>query len=72
MLDGILEAKKSIEEMGIKFVIEKVDDIKQRVVEISRDAFALISFIEGSTNMWRTNWIYRSMRWNPTFAFPLR
>jgi deoxyribodipyrimidine photo-lyase len=42
MLDGILEAKKSIEERGIKFVIEKVDDIKQRVVEISRDAFALI------------------------------
>ncbi|MFZ8825524.1 MAG: deoxyribodipyrimidine photo-lyase [Candidatus Caldipriscus sp.] len=43
MLDGILEAKKSIEERGIKFVIEKVDDIKQRVVEISRDAFALIT-----------------------------
>jgi deoxyribodipyrimidine photo-lyase len=42
MLDGILEAKKSIEERGIKFVIEKVDDIKHRVVEISRDAFALI------------------------------
>jgi len=42
MLDGILEAKKSIKERGIKFVIEKVDDIKQRVVEISRDAFALI------------------------------
>ena len=42
MLDGILEAKKSIEERGIKFVIEKVDNIKQRVVEISRDAFALI------------------------------
>jgi deoxyribodipyrimidine photo-lyase len=43
MLDGILEAKKSIEERGIKFVIEKVDDIKRRVVEISRDAFALIT-----------------------------
>jgi Deoxyribodipyrimidine photolyase len=43
MLDGILEAKKSIEERGIKFVIEKVDDIKQRVVEISRDAFALVT-----------------------------
>jgi deoxyribodipyrimidine photo-lyase len=43
MLDGILEAKKSIEERGIKFVIEKVDDIKQKVVEISRDAFALIT-----------------------------
>jgi deoxyribodipyrimidine photo-lyase len=43
MLDGILEAKKSIEERGIKFVIEKVDDIKQRVVEISKDAFALIT-----------------------------
>jgi len=43
MLDGILEAKKSIEERGIKFIIEKVDDIKQRVVEISRDAFALIT-----------------------------
>ena len=43
MLDGILEAKKFIEERGIKFVIEKVDDIKQRVVEISRDAFALIT-----------------------------
>jgi deoxyribodipyrimidine photo-lyase len=42
MLDGILEAKKSIEERGIKFVIEKVDDIKRRVVEISMDAFALI------------------------------
>jgi deoxyribodipyrimidine photo-lyase len=43
MLDGILEAKKSIEERGIRFVIEKVDDIKHRVVEISRDAFALIT-----------------------------
>jgi deoxyribodipyrimidine photo-lyase len=43
MLDGILEAKKSIEERGIKFIIEKVDDIKHRVVEISRDAFALIT-----------------------------
>jgi Deoxyribodipyrimidine photolyase len=43
MLDGILEAKNSIEERGIKFVIEKVDDIKRRVVEISRDAFALIT-----------------------------
>jgi deoxyribodipyrimidine photo-lyase len=43
MLDGILEAKKSIEERGIKFIIEKVDDIKQRVIEISRDAFALIT-----------------------------
>jgi deoxyribodipyrimidine photo-lyase len=43
MLDGILEAKKFIEERGIKFVIEKVDDVKQRIVEISRDAFALIT-----------------------------
>jgi len=43
MLDGVLEAKKSIEERGIKFIIEKSDDIKQRVIEISKNAIALIT-----------------------------
>ena len=42
MLDGILEAKKSIEERGIKFILEKVDDIKQKILEISKSSFALI------------------------------
>ncbi len=43
MLDGILEAKESIEERNIKFVIEKVDNIKERVLEISKNSFALIT-----------------------------
>jgi deoxyribodipyrimidine photo-lyase len=43
MLDGILEAKKSVEERGIKFAIEKVNDIKQRIIEISENAYALIT-----------------------------
>jgi deoxyribodipyrimidine photo-lyase len=43
MLDGVLEAKRSIEERGIKFIIEKVDDIKQRVIEISKNTCALIT-----------------------------
>jgi deoxyribodipyrimidine photo-lyase len=43
MLDGILEAKKSVEERGIKFAIEKVNDIKQRIIELSENAYALIT-----------------------------
>jgi Deoxyribodipyrimidine photolyase len=43
MLDGVLEAKKSIEERGIKFIIEKSDDIKQGIIEISKNAVALIT-----------------------------
>jgi Deoxyribodipyrimidine photolyase len=43
MLDGILEAKKSLEERGIKFAIEKVNDIKQRIIELSENAYALIT-----------------------------
>lgn len=42
MLDGILEAKKAIEERGIKFILEKVDDMKQKILEISKSSFALI------------------------------
>ena len=43
MLDGILEAKKTVEERGIKFAIEKVNDIKQRIIELSENAYALIT-----------------------------
>jgi deoxyribodipyrimidine photo-lyase len=43
MLDGILEAKKSVEGRGIKFAIEKVNDIKQRIIELSENAYALIT-----------------------------
>ncbi|MFZ8863750.1 MAG: deoxyribodipyrimidine photo-lyase [Thermocrinis sp.] len=43
MLDGILEAKKSVEERGIKFAIEKVNDIKRKIIELSENAYALIT-----------------------------
>ena len=43
MLDGVLEAKKAIKDRGIKFIIEKVDNIKQRIIEISKNASALIT-----------------------------
>ncbi len=43
MLDGVLEAKRFIEDRGIRFVIEKVEDVQQRVIELSKDSAALIT-----------------------------
>jgi len=42
MLEGVLEAKRDIEKRGIKFSIEKVNNIKESILNLVDNALALI------------------------------
>jgi len=42
MLEGVLEAKRDIEKRGIKFSIEKVNNIKEAILNLVDNALALI------------------------------
>jgi deoxyribodipyrimidine photo-lyase len=43
MIDGILEAKQSIEDRGIKFALEKVEDVKNRLIHHAQNACCIVT-----------------------------